>query len=60
MTEAEWLACNDSEEIHRFLSDRAADRKLWLFAAACFRNLIHLSYGSLVFGGVFGNPRVIF
>jgi hypothetical protein len=36
MTEAEWLACTDLNRMLEFLSRRASDRKLRLFACACF------------------------
>jgi len=39
MTESEWLICDDPEMMLDFLSDRASDRKLRLFAAACCRRL---------------------
>jgi hypothetical protein len=37
MTEAEWLACEDSGTMLAFLRGPARDRKLRLFAAACAR-----------------------
>ena len=41
MTEAEWLACNDPKPMLEFLRGKAGDRKLWLYAAACFRRIRH-------------------
>ncbi len=37
MTEPEWLACTDPEPMLEFLRGTATDRKLRLFACACFR-----------------------
>jgi len=37
MTEAEWLACEDPGTMWVFLREKAGDRKLRLFAAACCR-----------------------
>lgn len=37
MTEAEWLACADSEPMLEFLRGKARDRKLRLFACHCVR-----------------------
>jgi hypothetical protein len=42
MTEPEWLACADPKPMLAFMRDKASERKLRLFAAACFRNLGHL------------------
>jgi hypothetical protein len=42
MTEAEWLACDDPEPLLLFLRERADDRKLRLYAAACCRCVGHL------------------
>ncbi len=41
MTEAEWATCNNPKEMLIFLADRrkASDRKLRLFACACFRRV---------------------
>lgn len=36
VTEAEWLACSDMNRMFEFLSGRTSDRKLRLFACACF------------------------
>jgi hypothetical protein len=42
MTEAEWLACEDSLPMLRHLGKKANGRKLRLFAVACCRPLLHL------------------
>jgi hypothetical protein len=42
MTEAEWLACPDPDELLGFLFGRVSNRKLWLFGVACCRRLWHL------------------
>jgi hypothetical protein len=39
VTEAEWLAHRDPDPMLAFLRDRASDRKLRLFACACYRRL---------------------
>jgi hypothetical protein len=39
MTEAEWLAADDPGPMLKSLRDKAADRKLRLFAAACCRRI---------------------
>jgi hypothetical protein len=39
MTEAEWLNAADAGPMLEFLEDRASDRKLRLFAAACCRRI---------------------
>jgi hypothetical protein len=38
MTEAEWFACDDPKRMVHFLRGQVSDRKLILFAAACFRS----------------------
>jgi hypothetical protein len=37
MTEAEWLACQGSRKMLNFLGEEASERKLRLFAVACYR-----------------------
>ena len=37
MTEVEWLTCDDPRPMLEFLHGMATDRKLRLFALACFR-----------------------
>lgn len=39
MTEAEWDACTDPTPMLEFLGDHASERKLRLFASACFRRV---------------------
>jgi hypothetical protein len=39
MTEAEWLACANPMPMLDFLRGKASDRKLWLFACACCRQV---------------------
>jgi hypothetical protein len=46
MTEAEWLACADPTPMLEFLRDRAAPRKLRLFACACVRHIWPLLGGT--------------
>jgi hypothetical protein len=42
MTEAKWLRCTDPRVMLQFVSDRASERKLRLFAASCCRRVWHL------------------
>ncbi len=42
MTEEEWLACEDSRTMLEFIRPRTSNRKLRLFAAACFRRLTRI------------------
>src|SRR4051812_43505730 len=37
MTEAEWLACQGTQKMLRFIGTGASQRKLRLFAVACYR-----------------------
>jgi hypothetical protein len=40
MTEAEWLACTEPDDLLQFLRDQASDRQLRLFVCACCRRLL--------------------
>jgi hypothetical protein len=42
MTEAEWLACTSPQSMLAFVRDKARERQLRLFAAACFGRLTRL------------------
>jgi hypothetical protein len=42
MKEAKWLAARDPEVLLEFLKGKVSDRKLRLFACACFRSLVEL------------------
>ena len=42
MTDAEWLVCDDPNRMLCFLRERASERKLRLFACACYHDyLVH-------------------
>ena len=43
MIEAEWLACEHPGPMLQFLQTRASERKLRLFADACYKRLCHIS-----------------
>jgi hypothetical protein len=38
VTEAEWMACTDPDKMLEFLRGKASERKLRLFAVACYRH----------------------
>ena len=42
MTESEWLECTDKDDMLEFLRGKVSERKLWLFAAVCVRQVWHL------------------
>jgi hypothetical protein len=42
MTEAEWLACTQPDDLLEFLRDRASDRQFRLFMCACCRRFLAL------------------
>jgi hypothetical protein len=42
MTETEWLACTDPDDLLEFLRDRASDRQFRLFMCACCRRFLPL------------------
>jgi hypothetical protein len=39
MTESQWAACSQTRSMLEFLRGRISERKLWLFAAACLRQV---------------------
>jgi hypothetical protein len=39
MNEQEWLACTDPNPMLEFLRGKVSERKLWMFALACCRQL---------------------
>ncbi len=42
MTEAEWLACDDPEQMLAHVAPDASERKLRLFGVACCRRMVHI------------------
>ena len=42
MTEAEWMACQNPQEMLDFLRGKVSDRKLWLVACGYCRSIWHL------------------
>jgi hypothetical protein len=46
MTEAEWLACDDTKPMLRLLQGRMSERKFRLFACACCQQLCHPFHGA--------------
>ena len=42
MNEQEWLACTDPQPMLEFLRGKVSERKLWMFAVACWRQLCEL------------------
>ena len=40
MTEQEWQECSDPRRMLEFLEDSPADKRFWLFGAACCRRLL--------------------
>jgi hypothetical protein len=46
VTEAEWLASTDPQQMFEYLRGKASDRKLRLYACACFRRTWSLAGGA--------------
>src|SRR4051794_6773845 len=42
MTEAEWLVCQNTQQMLQHLRGKVADRKMRLFVCACCRRVWHL------------------
>jgi hypothetical protein len=52
MTEAEWLACGNPEEMYRFLGDRLSERKTRLYLCACCRRIKTLLFDTRASGAL--------
>jgi hypothetical protein len=57
MTEAEWLACTDPDEMLKHLGRRVSNRKLRLFACACYRHVPRLFEDERIRTAVEGSER---
>ena len=44
MTEAEWFACRNPNQMLAYVKSKASDRKLRLFAASCCRSIWNLYF----------------